>query len=66
LNWQAPAYERYEAGCGNDGAKSIPEVLPLVDLNLGIRFHLADSANLRIEGGFHDMFFLGMAAGVEF
>ncbi len=65
-NWKAPAYERYAAGCGDDGEKSLPRVLPLVDLNLGVRFHVADRANLRLEGGLHDMFYLGMAAGVEF
>ncbi len=61
-----PAYERYEAGCGSDGAKRIPKVLGVVDLVAAIRFDFNQRANLRIEGGIHDLPFVGMATGVTF
>lgn len=63
----APAYERYEAGCGDDGSlEEVPTVLPMVDINVGVRFNFSDRANLRIEGGFHDMLYAGVATGVVF
>ncbi len=62
----APAYERYEAGCGDDGAKRVPKVLPIVDLNISVRFNFNDRANMRLEGGFHDMFYFGGATGIVF
>ena len=62
----APSYERYEAGCGDDGPKRIPKVLPIVDLVAAIRFDFNKRANLRIEGGLHDMPFVGIASGVVF
>ncbi|MBN1334433.1 MAG: hypothetical protein JXB39_00575 [Deltaproteobacteria bacterium] len=65
-NPRSPAYERYAAGCGDDGAKAIPPVLPIVDLNAGVRFHIGDRANLRIEGGLHDLLYVGVATGVVF
>jgi len=43
-----------------------PPVLPILDINAGMRLHFADRANLRIEAGFHNMFYVGTAAGVVF
>jgi hypothetical protein len=62
----AAAYERYEAGCGSDGPKRIPKVLAVVDLVAALRFNFNDRANLRIEGGLHDMPFVGLSTGVVF
>jgi hypothetical protein len=31
-----------------------------------VRFNLGDSANIRLEGGIHDMIYAGAAAGVSF
>ncbi len=62
----APAYERYEAQCGDDGPKRIPSVLPMIDIVAAIRFDFNQRANLRIEGGIHDMPFVGLATGVVF
>ncbi len=62
----ASAYERQAAGCGDDGAKRIPKVLPIVDVGMAIRFNFNDRATLRIEGGLHDMLFVGASTGVVF
>ncbi|MFH1467891.1 MAG: hypothetical protein ABIO70_26130 [Pseudomonadota bacterium] len=62
----ATAYERYDAGCGSDGPKRIPSVLGVVDLVAALRFNFNDRANLRIEGGLHDMPFVGLSTGVVF
>ena len=59
------AYERYTT-CASDGTKRVPGVLPMVDINAGVRFNLGDAATLRIEGGLHDMIYAGMAVGVAF
>lgn len=62
----APGYTNYENGEDSDGFKRIPKVLPMVDINLGLRFNFADRFVLRFEGGFHDMLYLGGTAGVMF
>jgi hypothetical protein len=63
----ATSYERNEAGCGDDGPLDLPmSVWPMVDVNVGVRFTFSDRANLRLEGGLHDLFYVGMAAGVVF
>lgn len=62
---QAAAYERVDV-CEDDGPKRIPGVLPIVDLSAGVRFNLGDSANIRLEGGLHDMIYVGGAMGVMF
>lgn len=49
-----------------DDTLRIPGVLPMVDINAGIRFVFAEKANLRLEGGVHDMLYLGGAAGIMF
>ncbi len=62
----AAAYERYAAGCGDDGPKRIPSVLGVLDLVAALRFDFNSRANLRIEGGIHDLPFVGVATGVVF
>ena len=61
----APAYLRYDK-CQVDGVKSVPGVLPMIDLSLGFRVNFADRANIRIEGGIHDMIYFGSAIGGVF
>ncbi len=41
-------------------------VIPLVDINIGVRFNINDRAAIRLEGGLHDMFYGGAAVGVVF
>ena len=62
----APAYERYEAGCGSDGAMKFPGLLPVVNGTLGVRFDFAQRANVRLEAGVHNLFYVGMASGIVF
>lgn len=63
----ASAYERaLELGCADDGAVRVPAVVPIVDVNVGIRFNFSDRASLRIEGGLHDLIYGGAALGITF
>ncbi len=59
------AYERVDV-CEDDGPKRLPGVLPMIDISGGVRFNLGDQGNIRIEGGLHDMIYVGAAAGVSF
>lgn len=61
----APAYERVDV-CQDDGPKRLPGVLPMIDISAAVRFNLGDSANIRIDGGIHDMIYVGTAMGVVF
>jgi len=61
-----PSYKRYLDGVEPDSTTGIPRVLPLVDVNAGLRFHLGDRAVVRVEGGLHTMLFWGVSAGVAF
>ena len=58
--------ERYEAGLADDGLKRVPTILPVLDINVGLRFNFADRIALRVEGGFHNMFYSGATLGVMF
>ena len=63
------AYEWYNHPDGTpepDGTTRIPGVLPLVDINMGMRFTIAQQATIRLEGGLHDMLYLGSSVGVVF
>ncbi len=51
---------------GESKVLDTPPVLPILDINAGMRFHFADRANLRIEAGLHNMLYVGAAAGVVF
>lgn len=62
---QSPAYERKDA-CPDDGTKRIPGLLPILDLSGSFRVNFADRANVRMDFGLHDMFYLGAAAGGVF
>lgn len=41
-------------------------VVPFLDLNGGFRFNIGEHANIRLEGGFHNLFYMGAAAGAVF
>lgn len=60
-----PAYMRVK-DCPDDGAVAVPGVLPIVDINLGVRFNISDRASIRLEGGLHDMLYGGTAVGIVF
>ena len=69
--WQSddfgnPAYERYFEGDLSDGPKKFPKVLPILDVNAGLRFSFGDRAAIRFEGGLHTMVFWGATASVMF
>jgi len=61
-----PGYTRFDNGDPAEGTKRIPKVLPILDVNLGLRFNIADRFVMRFEGGFHNMFYLGGTAGIMF
>lgn len=61
-----PAYKRYLDGVPADGDKSLPRVYPMVDINTGLRFNIADRLAFRFEGGLHSVMYYGASAGVMF
>ena len=60
----APAYIRKD-NCDPDGTKvEVPPVIPMLDLTFSLKLNFADRANLRIDGGLHDLIpYYGIAAG---
>ncbi len=60
---------RYRSLLGDrepDETLRLPGVLPLVDLNAGVRFIIAEKATVRLEGGLHTMLYAGMSTGILF
>ena len=62
---ESPAYIRKDY-CPDDGPKSVPAVLPVVDISASTRFHFGDQANLRLDVGLHNMLYVGTAFGAVF
>jgi len=64
------AYERHDLGCKADSNLvadgTVPPVVPMVDINIGVRFNISDRASIRLEGGLHDLFYGGGAVSVVF
>lgn len=61
----AIAPDRYQT-CAPDGEVKLPGVLPILDLSVGPKVHLTEHAMVRIDLGFHDVLFAGVAAGGSF
>ena len=63
-----PAYRRYQAGEPPDGEKANvpPSVLPMVDINGGMRFTFGDRLSVRLEGGLHTLLYYGASVGLSF
>ncbi len=61
-----PAYKRYLDGVPPDENKRLPRVYPMVDVNTGLRFNVADRLAFRLEGGLHSVVYYGLSAGVMF
>jgi hypothetical protein len=63
------AYDRYKT-CKVDSYLvkdgTIPPVIPMVDILVGMRFNIADRAAIRLEGGFHYMLYGGASVSVVF
>ncbi|MFT5453968.1 MAG: hypothetical protein ACI9K2_000444 [Myxococcota bacterium] len=51
--------------CRPDDEWRPPPVLPIIDVTLGLRLHIADHAHLRFDAGLHDMLYVGFAGGGE-
>lgn len=49
-----------------DDVYRIPTVVPILDINAGIKFHINERANIRLEGGLHNLLYAGGAVGVVF
>ncbi|HHO53084.1 MAG TPA: hypothetical protein ENK18_19975 [Deltaproteobacteria bacterium] len=60
-----PAPQRYSE-CPSDGTLPVPSALPILDLTLGTRVHLSEHATIRLEGGIHNVLYLGLSAGGSF
>lgn len=62
-----PAYLRATSlGCKDDGALAIPGAIPFIDVNVGPKFYFGDKATLRIEGGLHNLPYVGASFGATF
>jgi len=61
----APAYIRKNE-CEPDGVKTVPRIVPMVDITLGLEINFADRATIRFDGGLHNMFYYGTAFGGVF
>ena len=60
-------WDAYEANPDEpEGSYDIPSVLPLIDIQAGMRFTISEQANIRLYGGLHDLIFIGASAGVVF
>ncbi|MEE2750258.1 MAG: hypothetical protein VX519_02415 [Myxococcota bacterium] len=64
--WTAMQHYENEPNSPDGDYEEVPRVIPMVDVNLGVRFDLNETANIRVEGGFHGLFFLGLASGIVF
>lgn len=60
------AIERHGSGLDPDGTKSIPPALPMVDLNVGVRFNFGDRVVMRFEGGLQTLLYAGGSLGLMF
>ena len=60
-----PAYNRKDL-CEPDSTLKLPPVAPVIDLTVGLLLNISEVANIRLEGGLHDMIFVGGGAGAVF
>jgi hypothetical protein len=60
------AVQNYEQGEPADKTVRIPKVLPMVDINLALRFNFGDRFVMRFEGGAHDVLYWGGTMGLMF
>lgn len=65
-NGGVPAYVSYAAGLDPDRQVKAPPVLPMIDVNLGLKFNFGDRVVARVEGGLHNTLFYGGSVGVMF
>jgi hypothetical protein len=50
----------------DDGALEIPGAIPFIDVNVGPKFYFSDKATLKIEGGLHNLPYVGATFGATF
>ncbi len=60
------AHNRYVRGDPPDEVKRIPSILPMVDINAGLRFNFGNRVVMRVEGGLHDIIYFGGTLGIMF
>jgi hypothetical protein len=63
-----PAYKLYYEGAPpySEKANVPPSVLPMVDINGGMRFTFGDRVVVRVEGGLHTLVYYGASVGLMF
>ena len=61
-----PGYVRHDLGEAPDGDKRSPKIYPMVDINAGLRFNFGDRVVWRVEGGLHDLLYVGSSLGLMF
>lgn len=63
-NSELRGWEKYELGEDPTEQANIPLIIPVVDINAGLRFNIADRTALRVEGGLHDLLYIGGSVAV--
>lgn len=61
----AAAFDRY-LECEPDSITRIPGVLPVLDLQASVKVNFGDRAHIRLEGGLHNLLYMGTAVGASF
>ena len=61
-----PAYVVHANGRPSSSTVQIPKVLPVVDINLALRFNFGNRVVLRVEGGLHNLLYYGATLGLMF
>lgn len=62
---ESAAVERHGA-CASDGEVNLPNVLPILDITVGPKLHVTEHAMVRLDLGFHDALYAGVAGGGSF
>ena len=61
----AAAYDRY-VECPADSVTRVPGVLPVLDLQASVKVNFGERAHVRLEGGLHNLLYVGGAVGASF
>jgi hypothetical protein len=61
-----PAYVLHDQGSPKTDEVRIPGVLPMLDINLSLRFNFGDRVVMRWETGLHDIIYYGGSLGIMF
>lgn len=61
-----PAYVLYQQGEPAHDTVRVPGVLPMLDINMALRFNFGDRVVMKFETGLHDVIYYGGTLGIMF